>query len=83
MSVCTAADTERFNALSSVVVTAGGKIGDGQLELHPAGGHTLDGMAIWIPWARVLVAGDYLSTVEIPVLNNGDTVDAYLATLDR
>ena len=23
-----------------------------ELELHPADGHTVDGMAIWIPWAR-------------------------------
>ena len=34
----------------------------------PAPGHTADGMAIWIPWARVLVCGDYLSPVEIPWL---------------
>jgi glyoxylase-like metal-dependent hydrolase (beta-lactamase superfamily II) len=58
-------------------------IGDRQLELRPAGGHTADGMAIWISWARVLVAGDYLSTVEIPALNAGGTVDVYLATLER
>jgi len=58
-------------------------VGDRELELHSADGHTVDGMAIWIPWARVLVAGDYLSTVEIPALNAGDTVDAYLATLER
>jgi glyoxylase-like metal-dependent hydrolase (beta-lactamase superfamily II) len=59
------------------------EIGDSELELHRADGHTADGMAIWIPWARVLVAGDYLSTVEIPTLDAGDTVDAYLATLER
>ena len=59
------------------------EIGGRQLELHEAGGHTVDGMAIWIPWALVLVAGDYLSTVEIPALNTGNTVDAYLATLER
>ena len=58
-------------------------IGDRELELHPAGGHTVDGMAIWIPWARVLVAGDYLSTVEPPTLNDGGDRDAYLATLAR
>ncbi len=58
-------------------------IGDHRLELHPAGGHTADGMAIWIPWARVLVAGDYLSTIEIPTLNEGGTVDAYATTLER
>jgi glyoxylase-like metal-dependent hydrolase (beta-lactamase superfamily II) len=59
------------------------EIGQRELELHPAGGHTRDGMAIAIPWAHVLVAGDYLSTVEIPALNAGDTLDAYLATLER
>ena len=26
-------------------------------------------MAIWVPWARVLVCGDYLSPVEIPMLH--------------
>jgi glyoxylase-like metal-dependent hydrolase (beta-lactamase superfamily II) len=43
-------------------------IGELELELYPADGHTADGMAIWIPWARVLVAGDYLSAAEIPSL---------------
>jgi glyoxylase-like metal-dependent hydrolase (beta-lactamase superfamily II) len=59
------------------------EIGDHELELHPAEGHTVDGMAIWIPWVRVLVAGDYLSTVEPPTLNDGGDRDAYLATLAR
>lgn len=58
-------------------------IGDFELELHPADGHTVDGMAIVIPWARVLVVGDYLSTVEPPTLNDGGDRDAYLATLAR
>jgi glyoxylase-like metal-dependent hydrolase (beta-lactamase superfamily II) len=58
-------------------------IGDQELELHPADGHTADGMAIWIPWARVLVCGDYLSPVEIPMLSEGGSRDAYLATLER
>ena len=58
-------------------------LGDHELELHPAVGHTPDGMAIVIPWARVLVAGDYLSTVEPPTLNDGGDRDAYLATLER
>ncbi|MGH2903324.1 MAG: MBL fold metallo-hydrolase [Solirubrobacteraceae bacterium] len=56
-------------------------IGDLELELHPAAGHTVDGMAVLIPWAHVLVAGDYLSTVEPPTLNDGGDRDAYLATL--
>jgi glyoxylase-like metal-dependent hydrolase (beta-lactamase superfamily II) len=43
----------------------------------------VDGMAVWIPWARVLVAGDYLSTVEPPTLNDGGSHEAYLATMER
>jgi glyoxylase-like metal-dependent hydrolase (beta-lactamase superfamily II) len=59
------------------------EVGDQELELHAADGHTVDGMAIWVPWARVLVCGDYLSPVEIPMLNPGSSVSAYLATLAR
>jgi glyoxylase-like metal-dependent hydrolase (beta-lactamase superfamily II) len=59
------------------------ELGAGELELHRADGHTLDGMAILIGWARVLVAGDYLSALELPALNVRDTLDAYLATLER
>ncbi|HXN39080.1 MAG TPA: MBL fold metallo-hydrolase [Solirubrobacteraceae bacterium] len=58
-------------------------IGGHELELHAAGGHTVDGMAIRITWAKVLVVGDYLSTVEIPTLTAGGDPDAYLATLAR
>jgi glyoxylase-like metal-dependent hydrolase (beta-lactamase superfamily II) len=60
-------------------------IGDGELELHAATGHTADGMAVWIGWARVLVAGDYLSPIELPSLGEGggEMLDAYLATLER
>jgi glyoxylase-like metal-dependent hydrolase (beta-lactamase superfamily II) len=55
-----------------------------ELELHAAAGHTADGMAIRIPWAKVLVCGDYLSPVEIPMIGPGGALDAYersLATL--
>ena len=54
-----------------------------ELELHPTEGHTADGMAIWAPWAGVLVCGDYLSPVEIPMLSATGSRDAYLATLER
>ncbi len=57
------------------------EIGDQEMELHPAEGHTGDGMAIWAPWAGVLVAGDYLSAIEIPMLSPGGGVAAYQATL--
>jgi glyoxylase-like metal-dependent hydrolase (beta-lactamase superfamily II) len=56
-------------------------LGDRALELHPARGHTPDGMAIWLPWAGVLCVGDYLSPVEIPMVEGAR--DEYLATLDR
>ena len=59
------------------------EIGETELELHPADGHTADGMAIWIGWARVLVAGDYISPVEVPMISAGGSRDAYLATLRR
>jgi glyoxylase-like metal-dependent hydrolase (beta-lactamase superfamily II) len=58
-------------------------LGEHELELHPTEGHTADGMAIWAPWARVLVCGDYLSPVEIPMLSASGSRDAYLATLER
>jgi glyoxylase-like metal-dependent hydrolase (beta-lactamase superfamily II) len=58
-------------------------VGQEELELHPADGHTADGMAVWAPWARVLVCGDYLSPVEIPTLSATGSRDAYLATLER
>jgi len=56
-------------------------IGDRELELHPADGHSVDGMAIWAPWAGVLVVGDYLSPLEIPWVQG--SFDAYRATLNR
>ena len=58
-------------------------VGEQDLELHPTEGHVADGMAIWVPWARVLVCGDHLSPVEIPMLSEGGSVSAYRATLER
>jgi glyoxylase-like metal-dependent hydrolase (beta-lactamase superfamily II) len=54
-----------------------------EVELHLTEGHTADGVAYWLPWARVLVCGDYLSPVEIPKLSRGGSVAAYRATLPR
>jgi glyoxylase-like metal-dependent hydrolase (beta-lactamase superfamily II) len=59
------------------------ELGARELELHPADGHTADGMAVWAPWAGVLCVGDYLSPVEIPMLSPGGSLEAYLATLAR
>jgi len=61
------------------------ELGGGELELHPTQGHTVDGMAVVIPWAKVLLAGDYCSGVEIPALadDGSSQLEAYLATLER
>ena len=58
-------------------------VGDQVLELLPADGHTHDGMAIWVGWAKVLIAGDYLSPLELPWLAEQGSRSAYLATLGR
>ncbi len=58
-------------------------IGEEEIELHPADGHTADGMAVWVGWARILLAGDYVSPVEVPMISEGGSRDAYLATLRR
>jgi glyoxylase-like metal-dependent hydrolase (beta-lactamase superfamily II) len=58
-------------------------VGEQELELHPTGGHTPDGMAVRIGWAGVLVCGDHLSSVELPTMHDGGDAEAYLATLER
>lgn len=61
------------------------RAGGGEIEIYPAGGHTVDGAAFWIPWASVLVCGDYISPVEIPIISAeyGGALDAYRETLMR
>lgn len=58
-------------------------LGEQELELHPAEGHTPDGMAIFAPWLGVLCVGDYLSDVEIPWIHEFGSVDDYRSTLAR
>jgi len=55
-------------------------VGGQELELHPAEGHTADGIAVFARWAGVLCVGDYLSDVEIPMVHD---IDEYRATLAR
>jgi glyoxylase-like metal-dependent hydrolase (beta-lactamase superfamily II) len=57
----------------------------GEIEVYPADGHTEDGVAYLIPWASVLVCGDYLSPAEIPMISaaSGGTLAAYRETLMR
>jgi glyoxylase-like metal-dependent hydrolase (beta-lactamase superfamily II) len=59
------------------------ELGEERLQLHPAEGHTADGVALVAPFAGVLVCGDYLSDVEIPIIAGGGSLEAYRATLAR
>jgi glyoxylase-like metal-dependent hydrolase (beta-lactamase superfamily II) len=72
-----------LGAVQALPVPGHCAVGDRELELHAADGHTPDGMAVMIPWAGVLVVGDYLSAVELPMLSEGGGLDAYIATLER
>ena len=57
-----------LGSIQALAVPGRCRIENSDLELHGADGHTPDGMAVWIPWASVLIAGDYLSPVEIPTI---------------
>jgi glyoxylase-like metal-dependent hydrolase (beta-lactamase superfamily II) len=59
------------------------EIGDRELELHPAEGHTPDGMALFDRAQGLLIVGDYLSDVEIPWISEGGSLGDYRATLAR
>jgi glyoxylase-like metal-dependent hydrolase (beta-lactamase superfamily II) len=59
------------------------ELGPEELELHPADGHTADGMAVMARWCGVLCVGDYLSPVEIPWISTGGSLADYRATLAR
>jgi glyoxylase-like metal-dependent hydrolase (beta-lactamase superfamily II) len=74
-----------LGSLQSLPVPGRLEIGSGgnELELHAADGHTADGAAYWLAWARTLICGDYLSPVEIPMLSAGGSPTAYRATLAR
>jgi glyoxylase-like metal-dependent hydrolase (beta-lactamase superfamily II) len=73
----------QLGAVQALAVPGSCGIGTAELDLYPAEGHTLDGMAVWIGWAGVLAPGDYLSSVEIPIIAAGESIDSYLATLER
>ncbi len=60
-------------------------VGEQEIEIHAAPGHTGDGCVFWLAWAEVLVCGDYLSPVEEPMITEetGGSAQAYRETLDR
>jgi glyoxylase-like metal-dependent hydrolase (beta-lactamase superfamily II) len=70
-----------LGSIQALAIPGRCEIGLHELQLHQADGHTEDGMIIWLDWARVLVVGDYLSTVESPQV--GGSAVAYIATLER
>ena len=51
------------------------------VELHPVPGHTADGTAFFARALSLLVVGDYLSDVEIPMVSSLDEYRATLASL--
>ena len=58
-------------------------LGDVEIELHPTEGHTSDGMALVAREAGVLICGDYLSDVEIPMIADAGSAADYRDTLGR
>jgi glyoxylase-like metal-dependent hydrolase (beta-lactamase superfamily II) len=72
-----------LGAVQALPVPGRVDLGDQELELHPAEGHTADGMAVFSRSHGVLVVGDYLSDVEIPMISPGGSIEAYRATLAR
>jgi glyoxylase-like metal-dependent hydrolase (beta-lactamase superfamily II) len=72
-----------LGAWQSLPVPGFVEIGDQELEMHIADGHTADGTAFFARWAGVLVAGDYLSDFEIPMIAPGGSLEAYKGTLAR
>jgi glyoxylase-like metal-dependent hydrolase (beta-lactamase superfamily II) len=69
--------------LQALPVPGSVEIGDRELELHPAEGHTPDGMALFDRALGVLAVGDYVSDVEIPWISEGGSLSDYRATLAR
>jgi glyoxylase-like metal-dependent hydrolase (beta-lactamase superfamily II) len=58
-------------------------LGDVEMELHPAQGHTADGCAVFARRLGLLIVGDYLSDVELPMISEGGSLEDYRATLAR
>lgn len=72
-----------LGSVQSLPVPGYVELGEIELELHVADGHTSDGTALFARAYGVLVVGDYLSDVEIPWISPGGALDVYRATLAR
>ena len=69
--------------LQSLPVPGYLELGQIEIELHPADGHTSDGTALLAEFAGLLAPGDYLSNLEIPWLSPSGSLGDYRATLAR
>jgi glyoxylase-like metal-dependent hydrolase (beta-lactamase superfamily II) len=69
-----------LGAVQALPVPGKLELGDEEVELHAAEGHTADGMALMARWCGMLVCGDYLSDVEIPTV---ESLGDYRSTLAR
>lgn len=56
---------------------------DYEIELVEHNGHAPGHTALWLPEQRVLIAGDMLSDIELPLPFYPDDLPAYLEALDR
>jgi glyoxylase-like metal-dependent hydrolase (beta-lactamase superfamily II) len=72
-----------LGSVQSLPVPGYVELGGEELELHPADGHTSDGSAVLARFASLLVCGDYLSDVEIPIISASGSLADYRATLAR
>lgn len=64
------------------VLDAGHRPGGVEVELVVHDGHAPGHTALWLPATRVLIAGDMLSDLELPLPFHPDDLPAYLAGLD-
>ncbi len=72
-----------LGSIQSLPVPGKLELGDRELELVPAEGHTADGLAVHAPFLGLLACGDYVSDVEIPMISPGGSIADYRATLAR
>lgn len=72
-----------LGSVQSLPVPGKLELGGQELELHPAEGHSEDGLAVYAAFAGLLACGDYLSDVEIPVISPGGSIEDYRLALAR
>lgn len=58
-------------------------LGEQQVDVYDGAGHTGDGLVLWLPWAQVLIVGDYLSPAELPSWDETGSRAAYQEALER